>query len=949
MENVLRLAALRPVERAALGDAPRAVRAFNKPGAETKLHRDLRQAARSSPPTDSVSTVASAFLASSGAARGFADVPVLRALDDALVAGRYRLKPAELIELVENAGDMAPAELVASRGFRSMREQLADSLMAASFADASPDLRVALMAGMQLVGLVETLALEPPLLASAADVREQLRRGAVLLPHDIVPPSPVAVAQRAVAEPAPSAVLAGEDRVDAVLGAVGELRAAVDERRAEVHALAERGEIDERTGHDVWNLPAHRRSELSAPTRRLLGELLPHATTVDVIEAITRLEGDAVASSSAALTADGDHRFIRLGGSELPRVHFGEGMELSEIQHTARLAREPGWADLVVIRQEPRGYVAGDLAHVENVLIGETKERMHRQVTTAEQSSTVEEERTRSSEQDNQTTDRFDLQQEAATQSHVDARVQGGVQVTGQYGPAIKVVASAGAAGSFARDESRSESTRFGREVTIRAVEQIQQRVREERSRRTTTAIEDVNKHVLDNADGADHVIGVYRWLDRVYECRPFRYDGRFVLEFEVPEPAALYMWTAARGALADGAVEPTPPLVNGAPLRPDDILPMNFTAWAARYRAEGVQPPPAPLMGVGLSWEEPYKPAAPAADDAPAPAPRVFKGKEWPIPPGYRVLTVHAVLFSDVAWSVAASFGAHWDIRPSGASTSAAKSVEMFWDFGGRRDVRDKLALGLMIDGSAFALTAEVICERTPEELAKWQHDTWAKVMTAYQDRKREYDALVAATRTRAGVAMTARPAARLREIERTELKRSVLTMLRDDEFTDFGAMVAETGTGRPAIWLDRAGAEGPVVQFFEQAFEWSNMTYVFYPYFWGRRPSWSALSQLEDADPLFAEFLRAGSARVVVPVRPGFEELVTHYLATGRVWGAAGKPPQVEDDELYVSVANELRDLRDAPDDGRPHGEMWTLRLPTTLVKLQEDGAIPEYAPDP
>ena len=46
----------------------------------------------------------------------------------------------------------------------------------------------------------------------------------------------------------------------------------------------------------------------------------------------------------------------------------------------------------------------------------------------------------------------------------------------------------------------------------------------------------------------------------------------------------------------------------------------------------------------------------------------------------------------------------------------------------------------------------------------------------------------------------------------------------------------------------------------------------YFFYPYFWGRKPLWVTKLLLDDTDPLFAEFLRAGEARAVVPVRPGF-----------------------------------------------------------------------------
>src|SRR5438270_6601581 len=72
-------------------------------------------------------------------------------------------------------------------------------------------------------------------------------------------------------------------------------------------------------------------------------------------------------------------------------------------------------------------------------------------------------------------------------------------------------------------------------------------------------------------------------------------------------------------------------------------------------------------------------------------------------------------------------------------------------------------------------------------------------------------------------------------------------------------------------------AAVIGRQIQFVEQAFEWPQMTYRLYPYYWKPSASWRNAMLLDDPDPTFAEFLRAGSARVVVPVRPGFELAVS------------------------------------------------------------------------
>jgi hypothetical protein len=133
------------------------------------------------------------------------------------------------------------------------------------------------------------------------------------------------------------------------------------------------------------------------------------------------------------------------------------------------------------------------------------------------------------------------------------------------------------------------------------------------------------------------------------------------------------------------------------------------------------------------------------------------------------------------------------------------------------------------------------------------------------------------------------------------------------------------------------------PYVRFFEQAFEWEHLVYFFYPYFWGWKPAWHNRMLLDDIDPEFADFLRAGAARVVFPVRPGFEAAVIHYLETGEIWNG-GPPPDISD-STYVPIVKEIQEAQGAPGDEVPTGEPWLVRLPTTLVKLRADDALPAW----
>jgi hypothetical protein len=120
--------------------------------------------------------------------------------------------------------------------------------------------------------------------------------------------------------------------------------------------------------------------------------------------------------------------------------------------------------------------------------------------------------------------------------------------------------------------------------------------------------------------------------------------------------------------------------------------------------------------------------------------------------------------------------------------------------------------------------------------------------------------------------------------------------------------------------------------VKFLEQAFEWNIMSYYFYPFYWGNRTDWPMLYQYDNNDPVFRSFMQSGMARVVVTVRPGFEDAVRFYMQTGLIWNGGEVP--VIDDPLHLSIIDELK----AP-EGKPEGKAWATRIPTSLTILQAD----------
>jgi hypothetical protein len=106
---------------------------------------------------------------------------------------------------------------------------------------------------------------------------------------------------------------------------------------------------------------------------------------------------------------------------------------------------------------------------------------------------------------------------------------------------------------------------------------------------------------------------------------------------------------------------------------------------------------------------------------------------------------------------------------------------------------------------------------------------------------------------------------------------------------------------TRSPEPWPSLASPR-PMSSFLHQAIEWENINSFLYPYFWTARDRWPERMNIRHEDPFHEAFLRAGAARVVLPIRPGWERAFLSVLKTGKVDGLDGT------DDIYLTIAEEI-----------------------------------------
>jgi hypothetical protein len=184
----------------------------------------------------------------------------------------------------------------------------------------------------------------------------------------------------------------------------------------------------------------------------------------------------------------------------------------------------------------------------------------------------------------------------------------------------------------------------------------------------------------------------------------------------------------------------------------------------------------------------------------------------------------------------------------------------------------------------------------------------------------------------------LSAQAATRSKKLTSSTTRFEITQHLDDEPPTATAGFVHPHHKGHyRAIDIPVARRKGVVVQFLEQAFEWERLSYVFYPYFWATRSQWVELANRSGtADPTFAAFLRAGMARVLVAVTPGYDDAVLHYLRTREPWD--GGPSPVIGDPLFIPLYEEVRQQQDDRLGGAAEGDPWTFTVPTALVYLHK-----------
>ncbi len=583
-----------------------------------------------------------------------------------------------------------------------------------------------------------------------------------------------------------------------------------------------------------------------------------------------------------------------------------------------------GIGEYKVIRETLLRYEAGEIANIKNVFAGEIYKSSIRNLTKVQEITESESERETKQDNEASSTSRFELSKSIQEESEKASKLEFGLSTSATYG---QVSASTNA--SFSSNGSNSKESKsassLAKETTEKASNSIREKVREIRTKLTLNETETNHSYELNNG-GPNHKVGIYFWVDKYYNHQLYNLGKRLMLEFYIPRPMEFYIFSrksaGKKGISLKNPINPQNHTINGGSLKShQDLNRANYHLWANAYNVKDYPLPPEEFLdrqyGVNVAGD-------------------VVSGwlkKIDDIPRGYTI--EGGEFFAQVGWggwiksmTTGQYYDTSWPPTKGQLMTFVAPKIQEEIEFSG-------------MSGGAGYIHIHLRCKLTENGYDQWRKDVYTAILESYESMKADYENQLAAAQIQGGIEIPGNNPGTNRKIEQEELQKWCSEALLLDRFTSWDAM-KKAVTGEPEIDFNKVKSDMPVVSFMNLAFDWANMTYKFLPYFYGNKAEHVNIREITDVDPKFMAALRAGYARVIVPVTYGFQDAVSHFLQTGQVWKGGSLP--VLGDPLFQSIADTIYG-EEYNNVGIPEDE-WETCVPTSLVWLQNnqsDGMLP------
>lgn len=603
-----------------------------------------------------------------------------------------------------------------------------------------------------------------------------------------------------------------------------------------------------------------------------------------------------------------------------------------------RFRVEPiGRLHLERIDMTPVGVERGELLHSVGLAPGETVMLIHREWSSREVSfeKVVSDEFDQNKEED--VTENTELASATDTTSRHSSALSTSATASGSWG-----FASGSASVGYNSTSDDETAKRDSRNHSVSVTRKASSRTRQEHKTTFTVkqqaGVEDQSVRTITNQNTNAPMRIDFHQLIRDWRVDLYRYGLRLTYDIVVPAPGIDLLARVAELRRIDHQLAQNFTFT----LLPSDITRDKWPTLAAKYSADVTPPDPeTSLMTQELSY--PYQ----REDDAKKSSPR-FDTLSFEVPAGYYVRKA-----SFAAWFTLYPDG-QFDVEEDtaaeiGHNGPEVRSYEVQLDqLNGRSGHLAVIMFSKNLQSGYAHATLEIV--QGDEAWSAWRNTAWSAMRKGAEDLWQAHRQDLQQQRDRLADDLTKWDPLTLRRMEREEIMKSILKWIFGPGFnlmpSDIMNLYGGDANGlanldvsglTPGEWARIMGF-GEFIKFIQQAIEWENVLFFIYPYFWDNPRNHPLKLFLEHPDAEHQTFLRGGAARVVLTVRPGFEESFTRFYEGGAPDADIGHHP-------YLTIAQEIQNYASTHYPGVPGAADGQPPDPQKVVEGEKGELIAEW----
>jgi len=462
-------------------------------------------------------------------------------------------------------------------------------------------------------------------------------------------------------------------------------------------------------------------------------------------------------------------------------------------------------------------------------------------------------------------------------------------------------------------DPNQVKALSFAKKIITATSGNITKKVSFQRMHCVNNELEETSVSILDNTGNNKAIYGTYHWLNKVYEARLVNYGSRLMLSFLIENPAAKYIKEEFNFNNEKLDEIKSPKAVFDISTF-NDITIENYLQICAYYDVEDfVLPPDSNKIITGtLEGNE---------------------SKILDIPEGYKADTAFVTYVSNSgvnAWQVNGFVGRQ-AFRFEG-SCGTAEPLKL-----AKQNLTipissacDNMYLSPPMSIKSFRINIEVECICSDKKIKEWKQKIYVLIMQNYKKQRKAY---FNELNTEISVNTCRNPLYDRNTIKK-ELKKSCIKQLLYNMIKTKDLSIKHPSGSPTAFEVYKRR----ILSFLNNAIEWNEMTYTLQEDFGNDVDHVNMADISSGEDHVFAAFLQAAGARIIIPAKPEYNHSLLYFFKTGSIW--MGKDMLVPVFNDQVSLISELKHLYYRSEDEVL--ECWEFKVPTSLQLLSKDNDL-------